>query len=878
MDQRQVIGPDEDKPATAVDPICGMAVPIQPNAIHLEHGGQVYYFCSEQCRDRFRRAQQEEASPSQPRELVTIGSATQPMPIASSDTAVDPVCGMTVPMATAPAKVMYQGLEYYFCCQRCAERFRAQPDAYLQKRTGHSAPKTGLTASVKERTAGKYTCPMHPEIVRAGPGACPLCGMALEPMQPSLDQEPDGELADMTRRFWLAAVWTLPVFVIGMAHWFPRVHAMTQGAWSQWMSLILTTPVVLWAGAPFFHRAIESVRHLSPNMFTLIALGTGSAYAYSVVATLAPGVFPESFRDHSGNIEVYFEPAAVITVLVLLGQVLELRARRATGGAIRALMGLAAKTARKVIAEGREEDVPLEQVQVGDLLRVRPGEKVPVDGRITEGSATIDESMITGEPIPVCKEMGESVIGGTVNGSGTFLFRAEKVGTDTLLARIVQLVAEAQRSRAPIQRLADRVAAVFVPAVLLVSIATCVVWATIGPHPRFAFALVNAVAVLIVACPCALGLATPMSIMVAVGRGAVEGILIKNAEALERLESVHTLVVDKTGTLTEGKPKVIRVLPAPTSREDEIIRLAASLEQGSEHPLATAVLEAARDRQLELFPVTDFAADSGHGIRGVVAGHRLRLGSRNYVDAEVSAIRAQENASGVSDAASSTGSPSNDAWMAGAKDLEVAGNTILYLSIDGDLAGALAVADPIKETTPAALDSLVRQGVHVVLVTGDNPGAAQAVAKSLGIDAIHAGVPPEQKSRIVEALRAERGPGVAMAGDGINDAIALAAADVGIAMGTGTDVAIEAAGVTLLQGDLRGIAKALTLGRITMRNIRQNLFFAFGYNSLGVPIAAGVLYPFFGLLLSPMIASLAMSLSSVSVIGNALRLRRARLG
>jgi P-type Cu+ transporter len=699
-----------------------------------------------------------------------------------------------------------------------------------------------------------YTCPMHPEIVRSGPGACPICGMALEPRIAAAEEETSPELADMTRRFWIGLVLTAPLLGLAMSDLIPGQpvqHAVAARVLA-WLQLVLATPVVLWAGWPFFERGWASVVNRSPNMFTLIALGTGTAYAYSVVATLAPRLFPPSFRTHGDQVGLYFEVAAVITVLVLLGQVLELRARSQTSSAIRALLGLAPKTARRLDADGSEEDVPLEIVKPGDRLRVRPGEKIPVDGVVLEGASAVDESMVTGEAIPVEKGPGDRVIGGTVNTTGSFVMRADRVGSETLLAQIVHLVAEAQRSRAPIQRLADTVSAVFVPAVVGIAILTFVAWGLWGPEPRLAHGLVNAVAVLIIACPCALGLATPMSIMVGTGRGATAGVLIRSAEALEVLERVDTLVVDKTGTLTEGKPRLVSIA-APPDRDDAwLLRLAASLERGSEHPLAAAIVSGARERGVEPVEVRDFRSVTGKGVMGTVQGHAVALGNLRLLE--------------------ELGVAPGDLG-ARAEALRRDGQTVVFVVVDGRPVGLLGVADPIKESTPEALRALREDGVRVIMLTGDSRTTAEAVARRLAIEQFEAEVLPEQKSEVVRRLRAA-GRVVAMAGDGINDAPALAQADVGIAMGTGTDVAIESAGVTLVKGDLRGIVRARRLSRGTMRNIRQNLFFAFVYNALGVPVAAGILYPVTGLLLSPMFASAAMTLSSVSVIANALRLRR----
>ena len=700
-----------------------------------------------------------------------------------------------------------------------------------------------------------YTCPMHPEIVRDGPGTCPICGMALEPRTVSLEDEPNRELEDMSRRFWVALALTVPLLVVGMAPMGGVSLGPLEGRMGRWVELVLATPVVLWGGWPFFVRGWESVVNRRPNMFTLIALGTGVAYVDSVVAVLAPGMFPPSFRDHHGEVGVYFEAAAAIVTLVLLGQVLELQARSRTGAAIKALLRLAPTTARRLRGDGSEEEVPLDRVRPGDRLRVRPGEKVPVDGTVIEGTSGVDESMLTGESLPVEKKPGDRVIGGTVNGTGSFVTRAEKVGAETVLARIVAMVSEAQRSRAPIQRLADVVASYFVPAVVVMAVLTFAAWALLGPPPRMAYALVNAVAVLIIACPCALGLATPMSIMVGIGRGARAGVLIRSAEALERMEKVDTLVVDKTGTLTEGKPRLQSAVTSSGTDESTLLRLAASLEQGSEHPLAAAIVAGVAERGVRLGPVTDFASRTGRGVTGVVEGRRVALGNRGLLDEmgiDLGPLAARAEA------------------------LRSEGQGVVFVAVDGRVAGLLGVSDPIKASTPEALRLLRKDGVRVVMVTGDSRTTAEAVARKLGLDDVRAEVLPEQKVEVVAKLQAE-GRVVAVAGDGINDAPALARADVGIAMGTGTDVAIEAAAITLVKGDLRGIARARRLSRATMRNIRQNLFFAFVYNALGIPVAAGVLYPFFGLLLSPMIAAAAMSLSSVSVIGNALRLRRLAL-
>jgi Cu+-exporting ATPase len=702
-----------------------------------------------------------------------------------------------------------------------------------------------------------YTCPMHPEIVRDAPGSCPICGMALEPRTTSIDDEQNPELASMTRRFWISVGLTIPVIVLGMSDLIPGQpfqHWLGMRAIA-WLELLLATPVVLWAGWPFFERGWASLVNRSLNMFTLIALGTGTAYVYSVIAVLFPDIFPPSFRDMSGGVPVYFEAAAAITTLVLLGQVLELRARSRTSTAIRSLLKLSPKTARLVRADGTEIDVPLEHIAVGDQLRVRPGEKVPVDGVIIDGNSSIDESIMTGEPIPVEKNAGSGVIGSSVNGTGTFVMRAERVGSDTLLAQIVRMVSEAQRSRAPVQKLADRVASFFVPAVVLIALAAFAIWATVGPAPKMAHALLNAVAVLIIACPCALGLATPMAIMVGTGRGALAGILVRNAEALEILEKVDTLVVDKTGTLTEGRPRVTSITPAAGSSDLQLLRMAATLERGSEHPLAAAILAALSERHLEPGALADFHSRTGKGVTGVVDGKKSALGNRTLF-AELGIDLAELNER--------------------AKSLEAEGQTVIFISSNDKAVGIIGVADPLKSSAPEAIERLHREGIRIVMLTGDNRATAENVARKLGIEEVHAEVLPGDKAEIVKRLQSEGGI-VAMAGDGINDAPALTQANVGIAMATGTDIAMESAGITLLRGDLRGVARARTLSRATMRNIRQNLFFAFAYNSLGVPIAAGVLYPFFGLQLSPILASAAMTFSSVSVIANALRLRHLKL-
>jgi len=710
-----------------------------------------------------------------------------------------------------------------------------------------------------QREKIEYTCPMHPEIVQDGPGNCPLCGMALEPRTITITEEDNPELRDMTRRFWISVVLSIPLLFVAMGGLIPAIHnlldSLTSSRVLTFIEFALATPVVLWGGWPFFVRGWQSVVNRSPNMFTLIGMGTGVAYAYSLVAALLPGIFPDAFRDESGQVGVYFEAAAVIVTLVLLGQVLELRARSKTGAAIKALLGLAPKTARRVDDNGDEEDIPLEHVQIGDKLRVRPGEKIPVDGKIATGSSSVDESMITGEPIPVEKSVGDKVIGATINGNGSIIMEAERVGSDTLLSQIVKMVADAQRSRAPIQKLADVVAAYFVPTVIAIAVIAFIVWALIGPDPKLAHALINAIAVLIIACPCALGLATPMSIMVASGKGATVGVLFKNAEAIETLRKVNTLVVDKTGTLTVGRPKLIAINRISRFTEEEIIKYAASLERGSEHPLAAAIVNGAEERKVKLSEVAEFESVTGKGVTGTVEGHRIALGNSALMESLGIGI---------------------DGLVDKVEDMRRQGQTVMYLAIDGEAGGLMGVADPIKETTAEAIRQLHGKGVSIVMLTGDSETTARAVAEKLGIDEVIAEVLPDQKSETIARLQ-KQGRFVAMAGDGINDAPALARAQVGIAMGTGTDVAMESAGVTLVKGDLRGIVRAINLSRLTIGNIKQNLFLAFVYNSLGVPIAAGVLYPFFGLLLSPIIAAAAMSFSSVSVVGNALRLRKANI-
>jgi Cu+-exporting ATPase len=770
---------------------------------------------------------------------VTVDHSTHSHAAAAT---IDPVCGMMVDPAKSSHRHSHEQKTYHFCSAGCRRKFIADPEKYLH----------GAAPAAEALPAGTiYTCPMHPEIRQIGPGSCPICGMALEPEAGGTDD--GGELADMMRRLWIATLLALPVVALDMGGHFGLLHL--PGHISAYAELVLATPVVLWGGWPFFVRGLQSLITRNLNMFTLIAMGTGVAYGYSIVAALAPGLFPAAFHDEYGGIALYFEAASVITVLVLLGQVLELRARASTSGAIRALIALAPKTARRVKNDGSDEDVPLDAVAAGDRLRVRPGEKIPVDGVLIEGRSAVDESMITGEAMPVSKEQGAEVIAGTLNGSGGFVMRAEKVGRDTMLAHIVQMVATAQRSRAPIQRLADRVAGWFVPVVIAVALIAFAAWAAFGPQPRLAYALVAAVTVLIIACPCALGLATPMSIMVGVGRAAQAGILIRNAEALERLEKIDTLVVDKTGTLTEGKPKVTAIVPVQNFDENILLRFAASVERSSEHPLAAAIVAAAAERKIDLLAVSDFASPSGKGVTGVVERRRVALGNAKFF-AEL----------GIATAA----------LQGEAERLRGDGGTVIFVAINGALSGLIAVADPLKPTTRAALDALKAQGIAIVMLTGDSRTTAEAVAKQLGIADVEAEVLPERKAAAIEELR-HAGRIVAMAGDGINDAPALASADVGIAMGGGTDIAMASAGVTLVKGDLNGIVRALKLSAATMHNIRQNLLFAFIYNAAGVPIAAGALYPLFGLLLSPAIGAAAMALSSVSVVANALRLRRVPL-
>ena len=905
-----------------IDPICGMTVEREHAAGSDVYNGQTYYFCSNHCLAKFRQ-DPEKALNSPAVGHRPTGSVIHDQSSATAEKTVsDPVCSMRVDPARAPGKQRHGEQIYYFCSRRCMVKFIANPDAFLKPRSQASAadistgrattgfqtssrgtdgqeisadrlaespqpakqdvgaafyvcpmdpevrepkpgacPKCGMALEPAQPAAPlmktEYVCPMHPEIVRPEPGACPICGMALEPRTVTLDEEANPELIEMTRRFCVTVAFSVPVVFFAMSEMIPGqpVQRNISPHVLNWIQLLLATPVVVWGGWPFFERGWNSIINRSLNMFTLIGIGVGSAYFYSGAATIFPDAFPPSFRGHGGEVGVYFDAAAVITTLVLLGQVLELRARSKTSKAIKALLGLAPKTARLVREDGTETDMPLERVQVGARLRVRPGEKIPVDGVVLEGTSSVDESMISGEPIPVEKSTGARVTGGSVNGAGSFIIRAERVGSDTLLAQIVRMVAQAQRSRAPIQKLADTVAGYFVPAVVLVAVITFVVWAVAGPKPAMAYALLNAVAVLIIACPCALGLATPMSIMVGTGRGAIAGVLIKNAEALEVLEKVDTLVVDKTGTLTQGKPHLETVVSVSGKREDEILYLAATLERGSEHPLAAAIVDGAQKRGVKVSGAQGFHSLVGKGVLGTVDGKQVALGNDRLL--EELGIAAN-------------GIPSRS------EELRKEGQTVMFVVVDGTVAGLIGVVDPIKKSTPEAIRLLHEDGVNIVMLTGDNRTTAEAVAKKLGIDEIQAEVLPDQKSQIIKRFQST-GRVVAMAGDGVNDAPALAQAQVGIAMGTGTDVAMESAGVTLVQGDLRGIAKARRLSRGTMRNIRQNLFFAFIYNVLGIPIAAGVLYPLFGVLLSPVIASIAMTFSSVSVISNALRLSRLEL-
>jgi Cu+-exporting ATPase len=869
----KIINPNSVPAASAdhTDPVCGMTVDPADAAGSYDYNGKTYHFCNSSCLEQFK---------ADPARFVHSQPQT-----AAEENDRDPVCGMHVDADKAAGMVEHAGHRYYFCSTSCIANFKADPQKYLQPPKGvispgrenieytcpmdpevrqigpGSCPKCGMALEpvnvAPPVTRTEWTCPMHPQVVRSEAGSCPICGMALEPRTITVEEE-NPELRSMTRRFWASVALTSPVLALMISEMLPGkpLQARLGAAALVWVQFLLATPVVLWGGLPFFVRGWQSVVNRHLNMFTLIALGTGAAYLYSVAATLFPGIFPESFRDHhTGALAVYFEPAAAIVTLVLLGQVLELRARSQTSSAIRALLGLAPKTARVIRPDGTDEDVALEIVKTGDRLRVRPGEKVPVDGVVREGFSSVDESMVTGEAVPIEKEPGSKLTGGTINGTGGLVMEAERVGSDTLLAQIVRMVSEAQRSRAPIQRLADAVAGWFVPLVILVSLLTAIVWALYGPEPRMAHALVNAVAVLIIACPCALGLATPMSIMVGTGRGAQAGVLVRNAEALEVMERVDTLVVDKTGTLTEGRPKLTSVVLTEGFDEPTLLRLAASLEQASEHPLASAIVHGAKERNVQLARADDFRSVTGKGASARVDGRSVAIGNARLLE----------------DLSIDTRLLANQA-----DQMRTEGQTVVFVAVDGKPAGLIGVADPIKPSTEEAIRGLHAQRIKVVMLTGDNRRTAEAVARKLGIDQVEADVLPDQKSEVVKRLQ-KGGHIVAMAGDGINDAPALAQANVGIAMGTGTDVAIESASMTLVKGDLRAALRARRLSQATMRNIRQNLFFAFIYNVLGVPIAAGVLYPFFGLLLSPMIASAAMTFSSVSVIANALRLRQVEL-
>ncbi len=846
----------------AIDPICGMTVDPATAAGKTDYKGVTYYFCAASCLEKFR-SDPESALQAKAREdsgLISLGKKKSlPMMPASSPADGghrDPVCGMAVQPERAAGSFVYEGKTYYFCSEGCLAKFREDPAHYAI--TPERRPEKHVAVPAGARV--EYVCPMDPEVLETKPGACPICGMALEPKVVTLEERPNPELEDMTRRFWISLGPALLVMTLAMADMIPGrpFQAVVADSLKHWGQLLLATPVVLWGGWPFFERAWISIVHRAPNMFTLIGMGTAAAYLYSAVATIAPGILPTSFRTHDGSVAVYFEAAAMITVLVLLGQVLELRARSRTTSAMKALLRLAPKTARRV-EHGNETDVALDEVRVGDQLRVRPGERVPVDGVVIEGATTVDESMVTGESMPVKKAIGASVTGGTINGAGSILIRAERVGRETLLARIVQMVTEAQRSRAPIQRVADIAAGYFVPIVVAASVATAIVWGVWGPEPRLAFALVNAVAVLIIACPCALGLATPMSIMVGTGRGATAGVLVKKAEALEVLGKVDTLVFDKTGTLTEGKPKLISLRFMPPWQEAEVLRLAASLERRSEHPVASAVIAGAEERRLTLGGVEGFRSITGYGVTGTVDQHRVAVGTSALLREELKMT-----------------DPALAVLEEEAARLRSDGQTTVFVAVDGKAAGVLGVADPLKSSTPEAVRLLKEQGVRLVMVTGDHQLTADAVARKLGMTEVHAAVLPDHKGRIIAGLKSQ-GRVVAMAGDGINDAPALAMAHVGIAMGTGTDIAMESAGMTLVKGDLRALVRAIRLSRATMANIRQNLFFAFVYNVVGVPIAAGVLYPLWGILLSPMVASAAMTFSSVSVIANALRLRHVDL-
>ena len=872
--------------AAQKDPVCGITVDPSKAAASIEHDGKLYHFCSKGCAEKFTSDPVKYLAPTYKpvgmQAIVQLGGIPV---LAAPKLERDPVCGMNVDPTKAAATSEYQGKKYYFCCKSCADKFNANPQKYLSPKQTEARPKVeaskGATyicpmdPEVRQQgpgacpkcgmalepevpaatTATKWTCPMHPEIVRDGPGACPICGMALEPMTVAAQWDDNPELRDMTRRFWWGVLLGVPLIVVAMAHMVgPWAHAISPRV-GAWVEFALASPIVLWAGWPFFQRGWASVKFRSPNMFTLIAMGVGVAYIFSAVATVVPQLFPESLRGPHGQPAVYFEAAAAIIVLVLLGQVLELKARSRTSGAIRALLDLSPKMARVMRDDGSEYDIPLDQVKVGDKLRVRPGEKIPTDGVVVDGLSSVNESMITGESIPIEKRSGDKVIGATVNGTGWLLVRAERIGSETVLAQIVQMVGNAQRSRAPIQRLADRVAAYFVPAVLAVAVVTFVVWFVAGPEPRLANAVVNAVAVLIIACPCALGLATPMAIMVGTGRGARAGILIKNAEALENFQKVETIALDKTGTLTQGKPELMSVVAATGESDESVVRFAASLERGSEHPMAAAIVEAAEANGLPLLQADGFRSVTGKGVVGTVGGHEVVVGSERLL---------ADHGVDVS------------AMIAEADDLRRDGQTVVFVSVDGRAVGMLGIADPLKPEAADAVRSLQNEGVRVVMLTGDNETTAAAVARKLGISDFEAGVLPDHKADVVKKLQ-QQGRTVAMAGDGINDAPALAQAQVGVAMGTGTDVAMESAGITLLKGDLTALVRARKLSKAVMNNIKENLFFAFVYNSIGVPIAAGILYPKFGLLLSPIIAAAAMSFSSVSVISNALRLRKAKL-
>jgi len=847
---------DDKTPAMMTDPVCGMSVDPTASKHQSAHDGQTFHFCCGGCKTKFDASPATYLAAGEAKGESAGCCAAKPLPMAMHDhahvhhdhahTVKDPVCGMTVDPQTAKQHAGHDGHTYYFCSARCREKFVADPSAYLKKHAAPLAPPGTI-----------YTCPMHPEIQQVGPGHCPICGMALEPMMPTLDADDGGELSSMTRRFWLLVALTVPVFALAMGpHLFGwHLPAAWDGA-AGWVEAVLASVVVLWGGAPFFARGWRSLQPWRPNMYTLIALGTGVAWLYSAVAFLLPGVFPDGFRDMHGRVAVYFESAAVIVTLVTLGDFLELRARRRTGAALKALLGLAPKTARRIAADGSEADVALEEVQVGDVLRVRPGEKVPVDGVVLEGESHVDESMLTGEPMPVVKASGDPLTGATVNQDGALTMRAQKVGGETMLAQIVALVAQAQRSRAPLQRVADQVAAWFVPAVVVVALLAFAAWALLGPEPRLTHALIAAVSVLIIACPCALGLATPISIMVASGRGAQHGVMFKDASAIEGLREIDTLVVDKTGTLTEGKPALAELVIVGGQPRERLLALAAALERPSEHPLARAIVNAADAEGVVTLAATDFRSLTGRGVSAAVDGSAAALGNAKLMAESRIAIDGATNAR--------------------AEQLRGQGATVMFLAVDGTLAALIAVADRIKPDTPAAIAALHAAGLRIVMLTGDNATTAQAVARTLGIDEVHADVSPADKAAAVNALRAE-GRRVAMAGDGINDAPALATSDIGIAMGSGTDVAMESAQVTLVKGELGAIVRARRLSQATVRNIHQNLFFAFIYNAVGVPLAAGVLYPWFGITLSPMIAALAMSLSSVSVVSNALRLRKVTL-